>query len=70
MSMGDELFNQVTEATGLPQEWIANELGNLLAAAGVERSELTIDDLRRVLSDYVQDVLLQAHDQYQTAAGE
>lgn len=56
--MGDQLFGQVTTATGLPPELIADELQKLINAAGVEKSEMTLEDLRRILAEYVQDVLL------------
>ncbi len=58
--MGEELFGQVTDATGLPKDAIAGELERLLNAAGVGRTDMTLDDLRRILSEYVQDVLLAA----------
>jgi hypothetical protein len=61
---GDALFEQVTEATGLPQDLMSNELGRLLKKCGVSQSEMTLDDLRRVLADYVQDVLLSAKDEF------
>jgi hypothetical protein len=64
--MKDTLFGEVTEATGLPKELISEELGQLISAAGVDRSEMTLDDLRRILADYVQDILLAAKDEHST----
>jgi hypothetical protein len=58
--MAEELFAQVTDATGLPKDVISDELVRLLAKVGVSKDEMTLDDLRRVLADYVQDVLLNA----------
>ena len=58
--MGAKLFDQVTGATGLPQDLVAGELEQLLKAAGMERTELTIDELRNILAEYVQDVLVAA----------
>lgn len=57
--MGEPLFDQVTDATGLPKELISKELDQLLDSAGVTRDEMTLDDLRQILAEYVQDVLLQ-----------
>lgn len=70
--MGDDLFRQVTEATGLPKDLISDELSQLLEVAGVERNEMTLDDLRMVLADYVQDVLLKIREEQQPplASGE
>lgn len=61
--MSERLFGQVTELTGLPQDLITEELNQLLSAAGVSRTDLTLDDLREILAEYVQDVLLQAQNQ-------
>lgn len=60
--MGDELFTQVTLATGLPPEVISNELSRLLVKSGIDKTSMTLDDLRKVLAEYVQDVLLSAKD--------
>lgn len=61
--MGDKLFRQVTEATGLPKEEITNELAGLLTAAGFHPENMTLDDLRAVLAEYVQDILLAAKEE-------
>lgn len=61
--MGEKLFDEVTGATGLPGDLITAELSGLLSAAGIERENLTLDDLRAVLADYVQDILLAAQEE-------
>ena len=58
--MSDKLFDQITTATGLPPDLIAGELGKIIQAAGLEKDLMTLEDLRRVLSEYVQDVLVAA----------
>lgn len=58
--MGDDLFGKVTTATGLPPDLIADELARLIERAGVQKSEMTLEDLRQILAEYVQDVLLAA----------
>ncbi len=58
--MGDKLFDQVTNATGLPPEMIANELDKIIQAAGLQKDLMTLEDLRVVLSEYVQDILVAA----------
>lgn len=62
--MGDELFGEVTDATGLPTDLVSNELESLLNQAGIRREEMTIEDLRKVLANYVQDVLLAAKEEF------
>ena len=64
--MGKDLFQQITSATGLPENVISGELAQLLASAGIEKDSMTIDDLRKILSDYVQDILLELKDDLQT----
>jgi hypothetical protein len=61
--MGEKLFGTVTEATGLPSELVAKELEQLIASAGSDRANLTLDDLRAILAEYVQDVLLAAKEE-------
>lgn len=67
--MGDKLFRQVTEATGLPKEEISNELAGLLKAAGFQPDNMTLDDLRTVLAEYVQDILLAAKEELSRKEG-
>jgi hypothetical protein len=50
----------VTDATDLPHEAIRAELTRLLALAGIDRDRVTLEDLRKVLAEYVQDTLLAA----------
>lgn len=62
--MGEELFGQVTVATGLPADLVSDELERLLGKAGIKREDLTLEDLRRILAEYVQDVLLAAKEEF------
>lgn len=62
--MGDELFGQVTVATGLPADLVSDELERLLGKAGIKREDLTLEDLRQILAEYVQDVLLAAKEEF------
>jgi predicted transcriptional regulator len=59
-----QITNEVIAATGLPKDTISKELNSLLDAAGIDRRELTLDDLRAVLAEYVQDVLVAAKELY------
>ena len=56
---GNQLFNTVIGATDLPNEPIRKELESLLLAAGKTPETLTLEDLREVLADYLQTVLLE-----------
>ena len=60
--MGERLFDQITNATGLPPEMITNELNRIIEAAGLQKDMMTLEDLRRVLSEYAQDILVAAKD--------
>jgi hypothetical protein len=63
-SMGEELFNEVTSATGLPKDVVSDELNRLLAQSGLTKDDMTLDDLRHVLAEYVQDILLNAKHEF------
>lgn len=57
--MGENLFADLTSATGLPEQLIAKELDRLLSLSGITRQELTLDSLRTILANYIQDVLIE-----------
>ena len=56
---GYHLFNTIIGATDLPNEPVRRELEGLLLAAGKSPETLTLEDLREVLADYLQTVLLE-----------
>ena len=62
--MGENLIDDVADATGLPPELINKELCALLEKAGVHPTQTTLEDLRAILAEYVQDILLEAKAQY------
>jgi hypothetical protein len=75
MSSGKELISQIASNTGLPEDTMRKELGSLIEGSGLDPNIVTLDDLRRVLADYAQEVLLsakQAHEQetLKAASGE
>lgn len=57
---GLALVKLLIEQTGLPPEAVERELNKLLAKGNFQREELTLDDVRELLSIYLQDVLLEA----------
>lgn len=64
---GDELVIQLSDLTGLPTEMVQKELGRLMAKAGVNPRNVTLEEVRDLLALYLQDVLLQAKEKSQTA---
>lgn len=62
--MGETLITDIAEATGLPQNLMTDELGRLISAAGIDSGEVTLEDLRSILADYLQEVLLAARDEF------
>lgn len=56
--MGEALIKTVIESTGLPSETMAQELDRLIAKAGLQKDSLTLEDMRNILADYLQDTLL------------
>ncbi len=66
--MGNKLFSQVTELTGLPEELISEELKTLLEAKGVVPEQVTMESLREALADYLAQVALQVEEEEKIAA--
>ena len=60
MSTGLALISQVSDATELPEEMVQSELIHLIKKAGFSPAHLTMNELRLVLADYLQDVLTEA----------
>jgi hypothetical protein len=61
---GVELLAAVAEASGLPQPLIIQELQEIASRAGIPIEQLSLDDLRTLLADYLQDVLISAKAEY------
>jgi hypothetical protein len=57
--MGEALLADVTGSTGLPEELVTKELTRLISNAGLSRDAVTLDDLREILADYLQDIMLE-----------
>lgn len=65
MIKGKELLELLASQTGLPQNLIERELKALLHKHGKDSSKATIEDIRELLVDYLQEVLLKAKDQHE-----
>ncbi len=57
---GTKLITEIAASTGLPPETISKEIGRLIESAGLDSKIVSLDDLRHVLADYAQEVLLSA----------
>ena len=58
--MGNALLETLVLATGLPEGDIRRELQTLMHKYGKSPENITMDDLRQLMRDYVQDTLLEA----------
>lgn len=62
--MGEALIKTVVASTGLPHESVTEELNRLITKAGLQKEALTLDDMRVILADYLQDTLLDLKNTY------
>lgn len=62
--MGNEVFNSILDATGLPKELVSKELEGLLLKKGISPTDVTVEDLRSTLSEYLKEVILKAKDSF------
>lgn len=61
---GIELLQELSKATGLPDELIGEELSRLIAGVGKTTDEITLDELRELLASYLQDILIDAKESF------
>jgi hypothetical protein len=55
---GNELINTLISLTGLPEDFARQELLNLLQARNLSAENLSLDELRDVLADLLQNIVL------------
>lgn len=60
--MGHSLLETLILATGLPDSQIRSELQNLMSKHGKTPETVTVADLREMMTEYLQDVLVAAKD--------
>ncbi len=60
MTTGNGLIDTLIVATGLPKEALLSELERLAERQGRALPELTLAELRTILAEYLQDVLMEA----------
>lgn len=56
--VGQELYETLTLLTGLPEDFVRREFSNLITKNNLDINTLTVDDVRNVLADFLQDTLL------------
>jgi hypothetical protein len=61
---GKELIETLISATGLPDQAVDRELQKMMSADGIGADELTLERLRELIANYLQDVLVEAKDQF------
>lgn len=64
---GTALIEELSAASGLPDDLIGEELSRIIAGAGRSTADVTLDDLREMLAAYLQDVLADAKDAFDEA---
>lgn len=60
----NRLIDELVSSTGLPQDPVEKELATLVKAAGLTPQALNLEELRQVMTKYLQEVLLEAKDTY------
>ncbi len=61
--MEDNLFNKIIAGTGLPKNLISQEFLKKIQEMGFDKETLTVEQLREVLSDYLQEVIIGAREE-------
>jgi len=57
---GHALLDVLLSETGLPYDVVHRELQTLLLGHNIDPATVTVRDLRRILTSYLQDVLIEA----------
>ncbi|MEW6056816.1 MAG: hypothetical protein AB1540_09385 [Bdellovibrionota bacterium] len=55
--MGNRLFQEVADLTGLPKHLISEELVTILGQVGSNPQAVTLEDLRRAMTMYLREVM-------------
>lgn len=58
---GSELFDVLVQNTGLPEEYVRARLENLVLANGGHLEDVTLDQVRELLSDLLLDLIQDSH---------
>jgi hypothetical protein len=58
------LMEELIQLTGIPNELMRRELESMRNKAGLENKPLTIEDLRGLIAEYLQETLVEAKKKY------
>lgn len=64
--MSKPLLQEVTAATGLPEPLVMDELTSVIKNRGFSPEDISLEQLRIALADYMREVLLDAQKESQT----
>lgn len=62
--MGEALIKTLVEQTDLPADPVERELSRLIDKAGLTKETITLEDIREILAEYLQETLLEAKDEF------
>ena len=62
------LLKLLIESTGLPTEAVEKEIHRLVAKEGLDTRDVTLDDIRNILTTYLQDTLVEAKTHHRAPA--
>lgn len=66
--MKNPMLTDLIENCGLPQEMISKEVHHLIKSHGFSEDSLTLEQLREVMADYMQNILLDLKEEYSKEA--
>ncbi len=55
---GEELIRTLISNTGLPESDVSTELDQLISRSGHSPDQITLDQMREILAEYLQDLIL------------
>lgn len=61
---GNALVKAILELTGLPQESLSSEMDQLIHSSGLNKENVSLDDLRIMLEEYLHSVFPEAQREY------
>jgi hypothetical protein len=60
---GKDLIEAITQTSDIPSDLISKELKTLLSQNNLSENHLTVDQLRELMAEYLQDVFVRAKSQ-------
>lgn len=61
--MANALVKTLIEATDLPNDSLSKEFDRLLASHGTNSDQVTLEQLREIMADYLQTILLETKEE-------